>query len=511
MRSNQKQQCQLKNSQQGQNSAKIFAREIHQEEEEVVPGVPVIRNSTPRPLSFDAMASYAGYFQSLQPSPSAFPEQAPAAPPLPEELGERDNEQAVAIPPSPHLMLSEGQQEFIWLFEYGLEMDPAILNSDEQLSGCALLYGPAMLKGYSLMFGTQQAHRSNTQMIVAILPSIDPDAEVWGVVYRIPQHLAMHTNKQPSLLDTIHAAITPHNLFQAVPVVVHEIYGDQNISAITYVATSIACQELELIVPTQSHADALFVQRLTAIAHGHKLPQSYISQYGTNQHNLPQSQVVSQDAQARSQMSQDMQTIPSTQLPPSMLPPTHPVIEPLQPLPLDEQRTDPLPAVKNALHTKHAKHSLVQKSTTPMQSQWSLVLLSVYLAVLFLMILTFAILQGMGFAQGILTNDFTPLGVPWLVIMYGLLGGCVSSIITQGRLHTPHLPLFVVITWFIRPYIGAVLAMFAYILLTSGLFMMGQTLQKHMAFFWLVGALAGFCEGWIFSRRDPLVRSVPPG
>jgi len=115
--------------------------------------------------------------------------------------------------------------------------------------------------------------------------------------------------------------------------------------------------------------------------------------------------------------------------------------------------------------------------------------------------LTFAVLQGMGFGQSVLTDNFTPLGVPWLVIMYGLLGGCVSSLTTLGHLRTPHPPLFVVITWFARPYIGAVLAIFAYILLTSGLFIVGQSVQRHMAFFWLVGALAGFCEGWVFSKR----------
>ena len=51
------------------------------------------------------------------------------------------------VPPTPKLMLSEGPQEFIWLFEYGLEMDPAILNGHELLEGCALLYGPAVLRG----------------------------------------------------------------------------------------------------------------------------------------------------------------------------------------------------------------------------------------------------------------------------------------------------------------------------------------------------------------------------
>jgi hypothetical protein len=502
MERNQKQQYQLDDSRQGQASAKMLAREENQKTEEVVPGVPVIRNSTPRPLSFDTMASYSGYFQSLQPVPSAFPERAPSAPPLPEELGESKDENelgvGVAVPPTPQLMLSEGPQEFIWLFEYGLDMDPTFLNSHERLDGCALLYGPAVLKGYTLMFGAQHAHASNGTPIVAIIPSVDPDAEVWGVVYRIPQNLAEHSGKQPSLLDTIHAAITPEKFFKGVQVVVHDIYRDQEISAVAYVATSIACQEFQLVLPAQSNADAPFVERLATIARGHKLPQSYISQYSTNQKILPPNQVV-QDTQAISKASQGMQTIPSTQIPPSILPTTNPGTGPSEMPPLQgEQNTDPLPAVKEGLH---ASNSFVQKSPTLLRTNWSLVVFSVYLAMLLLIILTFAVLQGMGFGQSVLTDNFTPLGVPWLIIMYGLLGGCISSLITLGHLRTPHPPLFVVITWFVRPYIGAVLAIFAYILLTSGLFIVGQSVQRHMAFFWLVGALAGFCEGWVFSKR----------
>src|SRR5260370_34136992 len=136
----------------------MLAREKNQKKEEVVPGVPVIRSSTPRPFSFDTMASYSGYFRSLQPGvPSGFPERAPSAPPLPEELGEHEDENElhadVAVPPTPQLISYERRQEFIWLFEYGLEMDPAILNSHKQLNVCALLYGPGALKGYTLIFG----------------------------------------------------------------------------------------------------------------------------------------------------------------------------------------------------------------------------------------------------------------------------------------------------------------------------------------------------------------------
>ncbi|HEY4032719.1 MAG TPA: gamma-glutamylcyclotransferase family protein [Ktedonobacteraceae bacterium] len=502
MERNQKQQYQLGNGQQGKSSAKTLAGQGYQGTGEVVPGVPVIRSSTPRPLSFDTMASYSGYFRSLQPgAPSTFPERAPSAPPLPEELGEREDENeldaGVVVPPTPKLMSSEGPQEFIWLFEYGLEMDPAILNGHELLEGCALLYGPAVLNGYTLLFGAQHVRGSNGPTTVAIVPSMDQEAEVWGIVYRIPQGLVERSGEQPPLLDTIHAAIAPQNFFKGVQVVVHEIYRDQEISAVTYVATDIGCQELQLVSPDQSNADAQFVQRLTAIARGHKFPQSYVSQYNTNQSILSQNQVT-QDTQTISKVAEGFQTIPSTQIPPSLLPTTNSGTEQPESLPLqDRQKTDPLPALKKG---QRAWDSLVQKSPTPLQTNWSLVVFSIYLAGLLLIMLTFAVLQGMGFGQSVLTNNFTPLEVPWLVIMYGLLGGCVSSLITLGHLRTRP-PLFVVITWFVRPYIGAVLAIFAYILLTSGLFIAGQSVERHMAFFWLVGALAGFCEGWIFFRR----------
>ncbi len=242
-------------------------------------------------------------------------------------MGECEDEHIVdarvAVPPTPQLMLSEGPQEFIWLFEYGLDMDPAILNGHERLDGCALIYGPAVLKGYALMFGTRHIHKDNGSIMVAIIPSVDSDAEVWGVVYRIPQRVTEGSGKQLSLLDTIHTAGTPQNFFKGVQVVVHEIYYDQDISAITYVATDIACQGLQLVSPAQSNADALFVQCLADIARGHKLPHSYISQYSTNQQLLPPNQE-SREAPASSKASRGRQTISTVQIPPSTLPTTNP-------------------------------------------------------------------------------------------------------------------------------------------------------------------------------------------
>ncbi len=72
MEKNQEQQHQSDSSRQGQSLMKTLAREENQQTGEIVPGVPVIRSSTPRPLSFDMMVSYSGYFQSLQPSSLSF-------------------------------------------------------------------------------------------------------------------------------------------------------------------------------------------------------------------------------------------------------------------------------------------------------------------------------------------------------------------------------------------------------------------------------------------------------
>ncbi len=121
------------------------------EANELAPGVPIVRSSTPKPLSF-----------GMPPLTSAFPVKAPSAPPLPEELdaGELALPIADSIPAMPAIPLTsrprpslEESQEYIWLFEYGLEMDPVLLNSPERLNGVAMLYGPALLKGYALIFG----------------------------------------------------------------------------------------------------------------------------------------------------------------------------------------------------------------------------------------------------------------------------------------------------------------------------------------------------------------------
>ena len=62
------------------------------------------------------------------------------------------------------------------------------------------------------------------------------------------------------------------------------------------------------------------------------------------------------------------------------------------------------------------------------------------------------------------------------------------------------LPNFVLITWFTRPYIGVILAVVAYLLLNSGLFVLGGSAEQHNTIYSLLAVLAGSCEGWLFYK-----------
>src|SRR4051794_19268659 len=68
----------------------------------VVPGVPVVRSNTPRPVPFDLVVSKTEL--PLPPSKGLadFPSEAPTAPPLPEETGrESSQEKELADPQTP--------------------------------------------------------------------------------------------------------------------------------------------------------------------------------------------------------------------------------------------------------------------------------------------------------------------------------------------------------------------------------------------------------------------------
>jgi cation transport regulator ChaC len=506
------------------------AKRQEQEIGEVAPGITVVRSSTPRPMALGPMlatlsssklpvweegipagerigkrdsvangkqaVSAMSLFDDSQHAQSArkgihfdgtplpdFPSKAPSAPPVPEELSSEEEaltEHGAQASQSDRAALGESQ-EFDWLFEYGLEMDSTILNSPERLDGAALLYGPAVLKGYRILFGSVEnpgRKEDRRKTIATIVSGPDAAAEVWGVLYRIPRRVRTRQGGEPALLDTLHEATSPGRLFRPVQAVVRETYRHRDIECVTYVATDSVQEHIKPYTPEQDSTDMLYVQRVSALAKKLGLPETYLAQY-----------------------------IQTAQPEPPAVPQTERV--PITTMVRVEPDTEPLPAFrqvggvsemgevgKTPLLVRVDDTARAGKPETT-ASPW-LIVFSIYLVGELLIVLALAIMQAMGFANTIITNNFTLLGVPWMVLMYGLLGGCISSLVSLGRLRTTHPPAFVVITWFTRPYVGAALALLSYLFLTSGFFLFDRSAGRHDAFFLLVGALAGLCESRIF-------------
>jgi cation transport regulator ChaC len=454
-----------------------FAESMAMPAAEVAPGIPIVRGSTPRPLTMEPLLSVDEQVLHMQADETqdlpGFPAKAPSAPPLPEELGDQEEGRTInAITPIPQPGQAKAatgdEQGFIWLFEYGLEMDSAVLNSPDRLDGLALLYGPAMLKGYSILFGKVDEldeHNGSKQTIATIVPGPDPAAEVWGVLYRIPQRLTQQVGNKPPILSIAHTAVAPHNLFRPAQTVVREIYHGREVSCVTYIATDTVRKQLLPLTIHQNGEDALFIQRLLAIARKQKLPEGYLSAYLSHL-------LLTTTSSKRERFSTET--------------------------PL-EQNTDPLPALLSTLATPMSEDKELKSLARP--SPW-LIVFALYLVLLLLSILSLAALQGMGMLGAKLNNNFYLLGVPWLMLAYGLIGGCISSLSRLGRLNAVKPPVFVIITWFTRPFIGALLALFVYLLLTSGMFVLGKSVGSHQAIFLLAAALSGLCEGWVFVRKS---------
>src|ERR1700676_4688480 len=202
--------------------------------------VSVVRANTPRPSSFARATSkseqaVAGSYAD----PADFPIEAPAAPPLPEEPEDSESGAPTATT-SATLPITSGQidaiaPEFTWLFEYGLGMDEDYLNSATRLNGQAYVYGPGVLKGYRIESITLQNGR--TFLTLAKAPS--PEQQVWGILYRIPRHLAEQNGTESSALDKAHAAYQ----FTATPVTAYEVYRKRAVQCITYMLSETACKE----------------------------------------------------------------------------------------------------------------------------------------------------------------------------------------------------------------------------------------------------------------------------
>lgn len=496
MENNQKQQYQP--GQEQQDGALTPDSEINGASEHI----PVVRSNTPRPLSFASMLSQINQEQGQQPHSAfqlpRFPSIAPSAPPLPEELGEEDEvrSEECSVPDtlcsstgSDKAIMDSGGQEFSWLFEYGLEMDAEVLNSPERLDGAALLYGPAVLKGYTLVLGSverQDKKEGGSQTVATIVVDTTPGAEVWGVLYRVPARLSEHVAGGPSRLDAIHAARTAQSLFCEVQVTVNDPRRQREVACVTYAVNEYVCR-LMLFAPIRQAMDPLFVQRLVETARKYKLPDRYLGMY-SSQLTEP-SQVGKQTETAQIGNKQTMVATATKTL----------------------QDTDPLPVMKEKSQVTSLASTLPETPLVSVMPQSVvtapepvparlLMAFAIYLVITLIGGLAFAIVQGLGLVLPGLGASFAPLNVPWLVMFYGLLGACISCIVMLARYRSVNLPHFVIVGWFTRPYIGAVLAALAYLVLNSGIFALRTAGGQQQALALLAGAIAGLCEGWIFFR-----------
>ncbi len=438
---------------------------------EVIPGAEIIRNSTPRPQTFaSAMTEkHTGGTNEQHSTITGFPRKAPSAPPLPEEDDVLATDHLVTQSPLPRRAapFPPEQSEFMWLFEYGLEMDGALLNSVERLDGLALPYGTALLKGYHVAFGAVEiAANQTTATIATLVPSSKPETEVWGILYRIPRRITEAAEGEGSLLDTVHGALPPRPLFHAVMIDVADMMRHRTLQAVAYVLTDGVQASFYPLSTKQRMYDG-FVQRLLNIGRKQRLPERYLKQWSGSIPAMRQGNV------------------------------------PLAPTPSStEQDTEPLPAMMELALAGPVSPlpSTTRLLSTHMLNRW-LMIFACYLACILLGTLTLILLQSLGLLDLTAMSSSTALNVPGIVLVYGMLGGCISSIVTLGRFRAVQTPGFVLMTWFTRPYVGAVLALFAYLLLTSGLFIFGSNVQQHQALYLLAGILAGLCEGWLFLRR----------
>ena len=468
----------------GSQGSKLVQLGSQNGEECIVPGVPIVRSSTPKPLS-----SGSGMPPRGQPSTgqlqeqggqSMFPVEAPLAPPLPEEDLGTGNESLIRVGATPlplagkEVPLEDASSEFSWLFEYGVEMDNALLNSPEWLDGVALMYGPAVLKGYEITFDVVRARSGG--VVASILPSRLLGAEVWGMLYRVPRRCVESRDEEAALLDVAHAATPPDGLFERLEVMVHDAYRRRDIDCITYIASAAARNAFHLLSRDKQIPDPFYVERLLESARKQKLPGSYL------------------DELALLTAEKAPQRVPT-------LPTDKPVEQNTEPLPvINGTQTRPQLPMQAPMQTP-IPPDVMLKQQMPPERPVGLVIFAGYVLLLLLAVFVLAVLQGLGFGSAYLTAHLTLLGIPWFMLVYGLLGGCVSSIVWLGKRERVRLPGFVLVTWFARPLMGAVLAALAFLLLNSGVFVFNGDVGQHATLYALVAVLAGACEGWLFFKK----------
>jgi hypothetical protein len=441
----------------------------------VAPGVPVVRSSTPRPPSHAASTASTQDGAIFE---ASFPSRAPVAPPLPEEPEAQPSTGADGMVKAPSFFaLTPAEQddasEFAWLFEYGLEMDPAYLNSPERLDGLAHRFGPAVLKGY----GLRSVELPNGRIAPTLVKFAEQGNEVWGILYRVPRRLLAPAVTTPSALDIAH----PAPAFAPLQIHVQEIYRKRSIECIAYTASEPAGRGIAVLPPEQRRLDSEYAQQLLHIGRQQGLPAAYLEELAENV------VVPANNAQAQAQRQQ----------------PQHEQSKHV------EQDTEPLPALIRGDVGPMLSSDKRQEVYSPQSVRWFFAL-ALYLVLLMMATLVLAVMQALGYWEQVFVPSFSPLGVPWHVLLYGLLGGCVSCMMSLGRQSgggrqpsrsTRSLPGFVVITWFTRPYLGAILAALAYFVLNSGLFMLSIVPSQRFATYAVAGAIAGLSEGRFFFRQ----------
>lgn len=439
------------------------------QEDYVAPGVAVVRANTPRPLPFSLKPAKTELPLSPSKSSTDFPVEAPDAPPLPED-DEAVNAGVTKTEPKISQALRSSANEFIWLFEYALDMDPVHLNRPERLNGSAFAYGPAVLKGYRLVF---EGLDPRTSRITASLDPIQEDQEekeIWGILYRVPRRFTRSEHNEIPLLDKVHCAET----FVSVEIKVRESYRQREISCVTYVASETARLLVRQLPEHNRAPETAYLTRLLQIARRQKLPATYV-------HTIEEL--------------------------------VRPAISTATPLPVTPlgHNTEPLPVVTTAEQEAQGRagsttnverlFSFWNKERPANMEHW-LTIFAIYVSLLLICTLILALIQGLGFGDAAFNSSFSSLGIPGYAFLYGLAGGCISCVISLGRAYPTYPPTFVVLTWFVRPFLGAFLGALAYLILASGIILVSSQPTQHFAICSVICAIAGFFEGNIFLRKN---------
>jgi hypothetical protein len=264
-----------------------------------------------------------------------------------------------------------------------------------------------------------------------------------------------------------------------VEVRVREPYRQRELTCLTYVASEAARRMTRQKSADECKPEPAYLQLLLQVARRQKLPASYLQ---TLESLVPETIPA----------ATPLPTTPPEQVSEPMLPTTLPrhkpqrrIVRPLASGTLDKARRGPGP-----WETPYS-HFL---------ERW-LMAFAVYDCALLLLVVVLAVFQGLGFWSTILNDGFTPLGIPWYVLVYGLIGGCISCLMTLARPSYTYPPTFVVFIWYVRPVVGALLAAFAWLVLNSGFVVLSTDPARHFALSCILAALAGLCEGRLFTAQ----------